>query len=543
MKKIILRAYVIVGILFLFLFLYGLFNLRLSVQRKYPLTGYSEITEYSMSTVRDEEAPLGEKIVISFRLKDVRSDFNTLLFLTAHQNVVVYLGSEQVYHMEVNPGVILPKSPGVVYNEVVFKDVDNGRTVRIELFPVYASAYKIPDFMLGNGYQIIKVILISNLPILSLCFCVIVIGVLQIIIALVSGKEVENLPIALTHSAFTIVVGLWKMLDSDFVALFTKSLPVLSVLPFIVMMFFPLMMKKVIFDLLGTDRSFVWQAPDWVTLFGIIIMFVEQFFGIADFRESMWISEACLAFCYLCAFIGIGTYVRDNGVDKDVRASFFCAVLGMIWMAIDIYTYLGTSGVTKFPVSMFLFLIFLIFMIYKRMKASREGMEVGMQARQYKKLAYHDALTGFFNRAAYTEYLAGSEYDPKSCILVAFDLNNLKKCNDTLGHDKGDVYIKEAAKIIMDCFGERGRCYRLGGDEFGAILPEDSMEDCRKRSKRMQDRVAEFNRNSRDIHMGIACGFAVFDPKEDEDVHATIRRADKMMYEEKFRMKQQEQQA
>ena len=126
---------------------------------------------------------------------------------------------------------------------------------------------------------------------------------------------------------------------------------------------------------------------------------------------------------------------------------------------------------------------------------------------------------------------------------MAFDLNNLKKCNDTLGHDKGDVYIKEAAKIIMDCFGERGRCYRLGGDEFGAILPEDSMEDCQKRSKRMQDRVAEFNRNSRDIHMGIACGFAVFDPKEDEDVHATIRRADKMMYEEKFRMKQQEQQA
>ena len=162
-----------------------------------------------------------------------------------------------------------------------------------------------------------------------------------------------------------------------------------------------------------------------------------------------------------------------------------------------------------------------------------------MQARQYKKLAYHDALTGFYNRAAYMDFLSGSEFDLKKCILVAFDLNNLKKCNDELGHDKGDVYIKEAAKIIMDCFGEHGRCYRLGGDEFGAILMDDTVEDCAKRTKRMQDRVAEFNKNSDDIHMGIACGFALFDAAEDADVHATIRRADKMMYEEKFRMKQQ----
>ena len=92
----------------------------------------------------------------------------------------------------------------------------------------------------------------------------------------------------------------------------------------------------------------------------------------------------------------------------------------------------------------------------------------------------------------------------------------------------------------MDCFGDRGRCFRLGGDEFGAILMDDTMEGCAKRAKRMRARVEEFNRNSGDIHMGIACGYAIYDPVEDADVHGTIRRADKMMYEEKFRMKQQQ---
>ena len=95
----------------------------------------------------------------------------------------------------------------------------------------------------------------------------------------------------------------------------------------------------------------------------------------------------------------------------------------------------------------------------------------------------------------------------------------------------------------MDCFGEHGRCYRLGGDEFGAILLDDDLNSTARKAGKMAERVRKFNQQSHDIHMGIACGYAVFDPQEDADIHATIRRADRMMYEEKFRMKQQQAQA
>ena len=422
---------------------------------------------------------------------------------------------------------------------MTFQNEDNGRTIKIELMPVYEGVNDVPELMLGNGYQIFKVILFSNLPILSLCAIVIFVGIMQIIAALANGKQEENMTIALTHSAFTIIIGVWKTLDSDFMALFSKNLPVLSILPFIVVMFLPLMIMKVIFDVLSTYKSNLWVFPEFVTLLGICACFAMQFFGIADFRETVGIPVLCLCISFFCAILGIIQYGRENGFDKDAKAALGCTLLGILWSALDIYTFMATSGVTRFPFSMFLFLLFLLFLFFKRMQVSRQGMEVGMQARQYKKLAYHDALTGFYNRAAYMDFLSGSEFDLKKCILVAFDLNNLKKCNDELGHDKGDIYIKEAAKIIMDCFGDRGRCYRLGGDEFGAILMDDTMEECKKRAKRMRDRVAEFNKNSSDIHMGIACGFAIFDAEEDADVHATIRRADKMMYEEKFRMKQQ----
>lgn len=540
MRKTIFRAYGFVSILFIFLFLYGLLNLRLAVQRKEKLTDCVEITDYSRTIVQDYEAPLGEKTILMFCLQDVHSDYDTLYFMTEHQNVRVYLDGKEIYRMERAPGLILPRSPGIVYNEVVFQDIDKGKNVRIDVEPIYKGVNPMPELMFGNGYEIVKKIMISNLPIMILCASVILIGVFQIIVAVAGKDQEERVTIAISHSVFTILIGLWKILDSNFMALFASDAPILNILPFIVLMFLPLMMKKLIYDILNTYDSTAWKVPDVVTLAGIIAIILLQFFGIADFRETIFISEGCLVITILCCFAGIGVYAREEGFDKDAKTALAVTFLGLIWMALDAYTYFGTTGVTNFPVSMLLFLIFLLILIYNRLRISKKNMEVGMQALQYKKLAYHDALTGFFNRAAYTEFLAGKEYDPKKCILVAFDLNNLKKCNDELGHDKGDIYIKESAKIIMDCFGDRGRCFRLGGDEFGAILMDDTMEGCAKRAKRMRARVDEFNRNSGDIHMGIACGYAIYDPVEDADVHGTIRRADKMMYEEKFRMKQQQ---
>lgn len=546
MKKLIIRAYGIAAVLFCFMFFYGLLNLRLNTWRKDALTGYGEITDYSYNVEKltiSDEAPQGKRGVLEFTLENVRSDFDTLLFLTAHENVKVYVGGREVYRLTANRAIMTPKSPGVVYNEVVFEDQDNGQTVRIELYPVYGGVLSAPELMLGNGYQIIKVILVSNLPILSLCFCVILIGALQIIFALMNGKKDEHLGIALSHSSFTILVGVWKLLDSDFAALFGKAVPTLSILPFVIMMFLPIMIAKFVRDTLDAYKSFVWQIPEFATLFCIAMILILQFFGIADFRESIWISELSLTIAFICMFVGVGICVRNSGWNRNTKAGLACTCLMFFWETVDLYTYFQTSGVTSFPFSMLLFLIFLLLMVGNRLRISKKNMEVGMKARQYKKIAYHDALTGFFNRAAYADFLTSSEFDPKNNVFVAFDLNNLKKCNDQLGHDKGDIYIKEAARIIMDCFGEHGRCYRLGGDEFGAILLDDDLNSTARKAGKMAERVRKFNQQSHDIHMGIACGYAVFDPQEDADIHATIRRADRMMYEEKFRMKQQQAQA
>ena len=80
----------------------------------------------------------------------------------------------------------------------------------------------------------------------------------------------------------------------------------------------------------------------------------------------------------------------------------------------------------------------------------------------------HDILTGLFNRRAFeqdvTELL--QERPPAFAAMLMLDLDNLKFINDIYGHDWGDLYIKEASRVVDESFKGKGYYSRISGDEF-----------------------------------------------------------------------------
>lgn len=92
-----------------------------------------------------------------------------------------------------------------------------------------------------------------------------------------------------------------------------------------------------------------------------------------------------------------------------------------------------------------------------------------------QRVAETDALTGAGNDRAYKRALATAEADPSTSI-VRFDLNGFKSVNDTHGHAAGDAVLQGVPKIMSDVATEAGipdRTFRVGGDEFAAIVPKD----------------------------------------------------------------------
>lgn len=156
------------------------------------------------------------------------------------------------------------------------------------------------------------------------------------------------------------------------------------------------------------------------------------------------------------------------------------------------------------------------------------------------KRVYVDALTSVRNKGAFTTYIEEMQKkmedspEPAEYAICVFDCDDLKAINDAHGHDKGDIYLKTAARVICKVF-QHSPVFRTGGDEFAAILRN---EDYRNRDRLLN----EFSKRAEEIntstdkdweHVHISVGIAVYDPDEDRSVFDTVRRADKNMYSQK----------
>ena len=156
----------------------------------------------------------------------------------------------------------------------------------------------------------------------------------------------------------------------------------------------------------------------------------------------------------------------------------------------------------------------------------------------YKKLAYTDFLTGLHNRLAYEQRLTSCEQLAAKGVnvtLVMFDVNNLKTINDTLGHKAGDNYIINTTKVITELIKDLGEVYRIGGDEFAAIIVDrkkadiDRFLNTLRREKRHVLNKFQFS---------CAFGAATYNPDEDDSLGDLAKRADEEMYGEKRRQKE-----
>ena len=89
-----------------------------------------------------------------------------------------------------------------------------------------------------------------------------------------------------------------------------------------------------------------------------------------------------------------------------------------------------------------------------------------------REAAETDTLTGLPNRYSFKQHLVEEEDRQRSLTVFLFDVDHLKTTNDTYGHAAGDDLIRRAAYCIATCFGatDAGRCYRISGDEFAAVI-------------------------------------------------------------------------
>jgi diguanylate cyclase (GGDEF)-like protein/PAS domain S-box-containing protein len=149
--------------------------------------------------------------------------------------------------------------------------------------------------------------------------------------------------------------------------------------------------------------------------------------------------------------------------------------------------------------------------------------------------ANFDLLTGLPNRSMFHDRLElemrKSTRSGLPLALMFIDLDHFKEVNDTLGHDTGDVLLKEVAQRLSHCIRHSDTVARLGGDEFTVILGElDDVESVERGASAMLHALAEpFTVKTETIYLSASIGVTLF-PHDATAIDTLLKNADQAMY-------------
>lgn len=172
--------------------------------------------------------------------------------------------------------------------------------------------------------------------------------------------------------------------------------------------------------------------------------------------------------------------------------------------------------------------IFIFIMLQNELIAKEKRM-----VQEWMAKSNTDALTGFLNRNAYESDIKAlmSNHIDEGLVYVSVDVNSLKMVNDSFGHNAGDELLVGAAQCLNKSFGLHGKLYRIGGDEFIAIIYVDD-EKLEIIKKDLEKITADWSKD-KGYTLALSCGYVPLKENDKLSINEMASLADKRMYEAK----------
>lgn len=532
-KKILAVWFVLLIILFFFL-KSGFTSVRVMRFSETQETKVRELTDWKVSSSGQKDENGNYISTYTIRVPLIHNSSETMMFYTTHSDVSVYVEKERIYTVSTNLSEnTFQAVRSNRWDQFSVEKAYEGKRLRVVLKTPYKSvAERAPLFLLGNELDIVIMELKAALLSIFLAFAVFACGIAMCIYYVFSGKSRLKNYRTIYLGIFSAFIGFWFLINIPIVQFLIGNYMMLEYISYLIFGMLPI--PFILFEKQIVAQKFGWL----LSLIAVYIMLVQtgrvvlQMTGYMDLKESQTIIHVVILLS-IAMFILLGIvnmYVnRESEKSLISRVNVIFLLVIAAGSGIDILTYYiyPQGGGKEFNCSKFALLLYIVSLVYATMKETEELVQ---KAQDAERLAYTDELTGLNNRTAYNEAVEKIDLTKGVHTVFMCDLNNLKKCNDTMGHHWGDTYIKISAGIIQESFDDIGRAYRIGGDEFCIISDVDDPEQIQAAYDKLAYRVEEYNTGTSVIEIGIAVGYARYDANIDKNLEDTRIRADQRMY-------------
>ena len=475
------------------------------------------------------------KTTTVYRISDVRwtKQASTLMFYSQHQTVVVEADGKLLYTRSLKPDSIL-HTTGRDCEMITIPE--NTRSILVTLTNCNPDKHvSDPVFYQGDGVHMFRHELLKAVIPLVLGIMNVALGILMLTYWLFVHHWAYVSKSLLYLGIFTTDLGAWFCLETGSSILLSQNPVFRSYASRILLLLLPIPFIMFVRHYLKARDQYLCRILVWLDVAEIAVVLFLQLTDIRDLTQTLWMTHVMIGLAVLYFIYTICSKFYHH---TTTHALWICAIGSIILIGAlfsDMYNYYqGAQDIG--PAGRIAMLLFIITLACDTAFVSLKEIDAGRRAALYRELAEKDLLTGCYNRNAYHE-------DTSRCkkltnlLLFAFDLNNLKYYNDKFGHDCGDQYITDAVHILRKVFSRYGKLYRIGGDEFCVLIDDHNTCDISHLICCLRKEESIYNASSRNIHLQISCGYAVFDPRTDADLDALQKRADQNMYENKKQLK------
>lgn len=530
MKKRTFNIIVIVVTVITVAFLIALFLTEKSdisiFQDKEPST-YSAKLNLKEKTVKDTNAKQGIIRTFTYKIKDAEKEKN-LMFYVVHSNTKVYIDNELVYSRQAKNNAKFSASPGCYWAKIGFSPSDTGKQVLIQVEPVYKNMKnRTINFLEGEQYEVFHITLQKELVPMVLGFTLMLLGIIYFAVSVYYKIVNRNASNFVYLGILSLLVGIWKVFDTQFMAWFIDSnARYLSLLSNIVILLIPIAFQlHIISNHEKKDRYYKFLAGSaTANMIIAVIAFAFDLLKILDIRPFtdyyLYYMTVLIVVLLICEIIRLS----KETVNLDNIFISISVIILLVCSLADIVVFFDKKRTHSPNYIMVGTLIYVSVYALITLKDMHDTYS-------------RDRATGVFNRNKCNEVIRFRN-DAKSTIIV-FDVNNLKYINDTFGHEAGDTVLKAFAGIMRSSIPAGNFLGRSGGDEFMAIIHNNDENRIDHIVNDINCQIDEYNiTNNKEYKLSVASGYALSTETKNKTYREMLRLADKRMYENKRNMKE-----
>lgn len=491
-----------------------------------------------------------ERYELRMKLPDNMPDITRLAFETDHQTIVASINGEVIYSRKPENPWYLGHEVGRVWNMITIPQDMAGQIIVLEIDNYAGMRIFTHTSFIGSYKQISRFLLSDVMPaILTIAFALALSVILLITAFAMQQKGMRQFSSGAIYLGIALIIlSIHVIMDSYVVQLLDINLSLAYILAQVFFIIIPILFMQYLRSQVNCSAIIL----DLLSMIQIIFLAVALYLHFHGYRFLVQMQPVIranlLLYIVVTALISVDALLKMDP-ERDNRIAISSVLFVDISACITIVYYvMGKRDMNIAATVLFIALVFIAMQAVDFLKKTMTAFVGAAESRGLRKLAYEDAMTGLYNRTAFDRDVANVNleiYNYHSVGALVMDLNNLKETNDDLGHYEGDFLIVSAAQLILKTFGQIGKAYRYGGDEFIVFLMDDQIP-------KMTEVMAEFSRSieeynaKHDVPISISWGFSSITVTEDVPGDTLLRRliakADERMYSYKRQQALNEQQ-